>query len=38
MPESEIEFEVKAPIESVWGLMADWAKGRIRDVALDPCS
>jgi carbon monoxide dehydrogenase subunit G len=23
MPESQIEFEVKAPIESVWGLMAD---------------
>lgn len=23
MPESQIEFEVNAPIESVWGLMAD---------------
>ncbi|MCL7474480.1 MAG: SRPBCC family protein [ANME-2 cluster archaeon] len=23
MPESQIEFEVKAPIESVWSLMAD---------------
>ena len=23
MPESQIEFEVKAPIESVWGVMAD---------------
>ena len=35
MPESQIEFKVKAPIESVWGLMADWAKCRISSTAQD---
>ena len=35
MPESQIEFEVKAPIESVWGLIADWAKGRISSTVQD---